>query len=89
MKETIGTQVTLTLKIKLEKSIVSKKYNHCFQALLWVFFNPLLGWECAYVCHKLKRKVFRVKSRNIKEVIGVKVTFISENKHQKEHFLSK
>ena len=35
---------------------------------------------------ELKRKAFRVKNRNIKEAIGVQVTFISENKHQKAHF---
>ena len=36
---------------------------------------------------ELKGKAFRVKSRNVKEAIGVQVTFISENKHQKEQFL--
>ena len=35
---------------------------------------------------ELKGKAFRVKSRNVKEAIGVQVTFISENKHQKEQF---
>ena len=36
---------------------------------------------------EMKRKAFRVKIRNIKEAIGIQVTFISENKHQKEHFV--
>ena len=33
---------------------------------------------------ELKRKAFRVKSRNIEEAIGVQVTFIPKNKHQKK-----
>ena len=31
---------------------------------------------------------FRINSRNIKQAIGIQVTFIMEKKLQKEHFLS-
>ena len=38
---------------------------------------------------ELKRETFRVKRRNIEEAIDIQVTFILENKHQKEHFFIK
>ena len=54
-------------------------------------FEPLLGWECAYVCHNVstEKKTFTVNSQNVKQAIGIQVTFISENKFQKDHFLTK
>ena len=79
MTEAIGTQMTFILKIKLEKSIFSKIWPFVLNANV-AFINPLLGWECVYVymIKELKRKAIRVKSWNIKEAIGIQMTFISE-----------
>ena len=38
---------------------------------------------------ELKQKPFTVNSENIKQAIAIQVTFILENKLQKEHFLVK
>ena len=38
---------------------------------------------------ELKKKAFRINSRNIKQTINIQVTFITEKKFQKEHFLAK
>ena len=37
----------------------------------------------------MKMKAFTVNSQNIKQVIDIQVTLISEKKLQKEHFLAK
>ena len=37
---------------------------------------------------ELKKMTFRMNSRNIKQAIGIQMTFISEKKLQKEHFLA-
>ena len=38
---------------------------------------------------ELKKMAFRTNSQNIKQAIGIQVTFITEKKLQKEHFLTK
>ena len=50
MKQAIGIQVTFIAGKKLQKEhFLAKK--HCLLGDLCVHFEPLLGWECAYVCH--------------------------------------
>ena len=34
----------------------------------------------------MKKKVFTVNSKNVKQTIGMQVTFVSENKLLKDHF---
>ena len=51
-------QVTFILQIKFQ---------------MFINLAPMLGWECAYVCHNLrtekkKKKGFTLNSKNIKEV---------------------
>ena len=38
---------------------------------------------------EMKTMEFRINSRNTKQAIGIKVTFITERNLQKEHFLAK
>ena len=57
-------------------------YNHQY-----VFFKPLLEWKSSCVCYKLKNE--KVKTQNIKHVIGIKVTFLLEIKLQKYFCLAK
>ena len=38
---------------------------------------------------ELKKMTFRINSPNIKQEIGIQLTFITEKKLQKEHFLAK
>ena len=38
---------------------------------------------------ELKKMAFRINSRNLKQAIDIQVTFITEKKLQKEHFLAK
>ena len=38
---------------------------------------------------ELKKKVFKINGRNIKQAIDVEVTFMMEKELQKEHFLAK
>ena len=38
---------------------------------------------------EMKTMAFRINSRNIKQASGTQVTFITEKKLQKEHFLAK
>ena len=49
----ICMQVTFISENKLKKNHFSSKYV-CFFGNLCVHFEPLLGWEYAYVCHHLK-----------------------------------
>ena len=54
------------------------------------FLNPCWDWnKHTYATTKeLKKKVFTVKSKNIKQTIGIQLNFILENKHQKEHIFN-
>ena len=51
----ICIQVTFSLEIKLQKYVFLAKYDHFLTAnVLTVFFEPLLGWECAYVFNNIR-----------------------------------
>ena len=50
IKENVGTQVTFISEIKPRLERFLEKYD-CFFGDLCVHFEPLLRWECAYVCH--------------------------------------
>ena len=48
-KQTIGIQVTFMTKQNLQKEqFLAKKY--CLLGDLCVHFEPLLQWECTYIC---------------------------------------
>ena len=51
--EAIGKQVALMLEIKLNKYIFLANYDLFFSQKR-VPIEPLLGWECVYVCHELR-----------------------------------
>ena len=54
------------------------KYYPAFSCI-YVLFEPLLGCECAYVCHNLwteKKKASAVNSQHIKEAIAIQVTSV-------------
>ena len=59
-----------------------------FLSDLRVQFEPLLGLECASICHdlKLKKKRFMLKGTNMIEANGIHVTFMLEIKIQKYLF---
>ena len=65
----------------LEK-ILYLKYALFLRFYLSAYFEPLLGWECAYVCYDLRneKKAFTVNRENIKQTIAVQVTFILKKK---------
>ena len=50
IKQKFVIQVTLISDIKPQKQRFLAKYD-CFFGDLCVHFQPLLGWECVYVCH--------------------------------------
>ena len=53
-------------------------------------FEPLLGWECAYVCHNQRtEKEGILDKRTEYETIGIQVTFILEIKLQVYIFKAK
>ena len=45
--------MTFILENKLQKEYFLAKYDSFFSELC-VHFEPLLRWECAYVCHDIK-----------------------------------
>ena len=69
--------------MKLLQKILYLKF-----ALFLRFCEPLLGWECAYVCHDLwtEKKAFTVNRGNIKQTVAIHVTFILEKYLQKYIF---
>ena len=53
MKQKFGIQVIFISKIKPGIERFLPEYD-CFFGDLCVHFQPLLGWECAYVCRDLR-----------------------------------
>ena len=53
IQQTIGILVTFISEIKLQKIYILGKYD-CLSVGLCVHFEPLLGWEYAYICHNLR-----------------------------------
>ena len=90
IKEANGLQVNFVFEIKLKRYICFAKYDSYFGD--WcVHFDPMLRWECAYVCLNVrteKGNTYGEKSWE-KKAIGIQVTFISQKKLQKQHFLAK
>ena len=92
MKEAIGIQVTFMLEIKIQKYIFSK---------FWALFQRLMSTFCTTIrmgiyirmpqpkIKIIKNKSLAVNSQNIKQEMGIQVTFISEKKLQREQFLPK
>ena len=64
----------------------SSKYDTFF-GVLWVHFEPLLEWKCAYSCQHLRteKEGIYVKKDNIKEAIANQVTFHLEIQFHKIH----
>ena len=53
-------------------------------------FEPLLAWECLYICHDLRSKNYKwKKSYNKKVAIDIQLTFNLEINLQKARFLPK
>ena len=46
-------QVNFVFEIKLKRYICFAKCDYYFGDL-FVHFEPLLGWECAYVCYNIR-----------------------------------
>ena len=67
--------------MKLLEKIIYLKYALFLRFCLSVYFEPLLGWECAYECYDVRTeiKAFTVNRENIKQ----KGTFILEKKFPK------
>ena len=79
---------TYSTTSELKKDIYGK-YSEHETSLLYVFFEPLIGWEYAYVCHDLrseKQSIYSLNSKNIKQAISVQETFIWEIKLQNYNF---
>ena len=53
IKQAISIQATSSRKISIKKNILLSKCDHLFSKL-WVHFEPLLGWEYAFICHDLR-----------------------------------
>ena len=59
-----------------------------FQLLSGPFWThePMLGWECAYICHNFrteKEGIDKINREDVKQTIGIQVTLILEIKPQK------
>ena len=50
IEQQIGIQLTLISKEKLQNQDFLAKYDS-FLGDIYVHFEPMLGWEYAYVCH--------------------------------------
>ena len=50
MKRATFIQMIFILKMELQKENFLAKYDFFF-ADLRIHFEPLLGWECPYLCH--------------------------------------
>ena len=50
IEQAIGILMTFISEIKLQKENILAKFDYLF-VNLHVHLEPLLGWECAYVCH--------------------------------------
>ena len=50
IKQNVGMQVTFISEIKLRLERFLVKYD-CYFGDMCIHFEPLLGWEYAYVCH--------------------------------------
>ena len=68
--------MTFILEIKFQKDIFYQ--NRTIFSKLCVHFEPLLGWQFACVCHKLRTKNDRIYVKNMKEASGIEVIFILE-----------
>ena len=81
----MAIQATFISENKLQTEQFLAK-PECFFTDLFIHFELLLGWECAYVCDKLKleKKVFEKNSQNIKQ----KIDLYFENKPWKVHFFA-
>ena len=73
--------------MKVQKENILAKYD-CSFADLCVHFEPLLGWNVyTYDTTKeLKKMPFRINSQNIKQAVGIQVTFILKIKLQSTFF---
>ena len=85
-KKQLAHHWTLSWKLSLKVHVFSKLW-----LIFWwlsVHFELLLGWECAYVCHNIKteKKASDEKRENIKQAIGIQITFIMEIKLEKYIF---
>ena len=81
MKEEIGTQVTFTFEIKLQKYIFQQNMTNVLAAIV-SFQNPRRDRNInTYATTKeLKNKTFKVQSQNTKQEIGIQVNLISGKK---------
>ena len=59
IKLTTGIQLTFISKKKLRKQHFLAKYDHFLSADV-SFFEALLGWEFAHVCHNLQNEKERI-----------------------------
>ena len=86
-KKELAYECPSSRKISFKSKFFLSKSDHFF-SYWYLYFKPLLGWECAYVCHNLRaiKEEFYENSKNIKEVIGIQGIFILEIKHQKYIF---
>ena len=91
MKQAIDIQVTFIVEKKLQKVHFLAKNNTVFQARYASILNLCQDGNVHKhaTTKELKKMAFRINSWNIKQVIGIQVTFITEKKLQKEHFLAK
>ena len=63
IQQKFGIQVAFILEIKPQNKRFLEKYDRCLRNFC-VHVAPLLGWECAYVCHD-----YRTKKKGIQDKI--------------------
>ena len=88
IEQAFGIQVTFITEIKPQKERFLGKKTVFLVTFAFILKSCQDGNVHTYATsEEIKMMAFRVNSRNIKQGIGIEVTFIMETKLQKEHFL--
>ena len=87
IKQKIAIKMTFILEVSF-KSIFLSKYDH-FSICWCMYFEHILGWECAYLCHNPRTEKEDVydKYREHKTSKGIEATFTLEFKLQSTFFI--
>ena len=91
IKQETGIQVALIMEKKLHKKNIYQQKSTVISVTFGFILNPCQDGNLhTYATTKeLKSKEFTLHNENIKQEIGIHLSFILEIKFQKQHFLAK
>ena len=65
IKQTVDIQVTFISEIKVQSEHFLAKFD-CVLGNLCIHFEPVLGWECGYVCLDLRTETEGIENKKRK-----------------------